>query len=556
MYILGVTGFAGSASHDAAAALVKDGRIIVAAEEERFTRSKHARGLSPVHAINFCLKEGGLRISDVDAVAHGWNVSNEGLTLYPSSGRNEWIDATFPPSLFTERRFPPVYHVQHHLAHIAAAFYTSGFSEAACLCVDGQGENEAITLAYANKDHVRIIASYDKVYSLGALYEAACKYSGLGYGVPGKLMGLAPYGIPRERMPIAFDVASGIFSLELQLTPGVSTFAEICAAYLQLFEKTCYPYKRGDQSDVLSYIHFAASVQKCLEDIMGGLVRYLKRQTGSENLVLCGGVALNCTCNGRIESSQVFENIYVPPGANDASCSFGAALEVCRVQGGFRHSLPDRLVDPRIGYEIKDDDVAKALGASGLRGEQLNEAELCERAALALYNGEVIIWCQGRAEFGPRALGGRSILASPCRRSSHMTVNQIKQRELWRPLSPSVIEERYGEFFKGGPTYPADFMLKADSVVQASVSHIPAVTHIDGSARPQAVRRTVQPKYYKLLEDFGKLSGTPILLNTSLNGQGEPIINTAAEALALYMRESRITSAAIGSFFITRAIAE
>jgi carbamoyltransferase len=553
MYVLGLTGFADTGSHDAAAALVCDGIVISAAEEERFTRKKHSWGLSPSESASYCLKQAGLQIRDLDAIAYGWNIKNEACSIRPRGGRGNWVDTMLPFSNFPETEIPPVYFIKHHLSHISGAFYLSGFQEAACMCIDGQGERESITLASARLGEIKILRSYDITCSLGAMYEAATFYCGFGYHAPGKLMGLASYGEARHELPIDFDAETGEFSIDLpNIPPSKSDFIVVREAYVNFFETHCYPFRRGIEDQSMSYIHVAASVQKVIEQVVHKLAIYLKKISRMENLVISGGVALNCTCNGYLERSGAFADVFVPPGPNDASCSIGSAMEVFRLKGKFDTSIPQRLLDARLGPSFADTEIAAAFSHYRLQPTKYDELSLCKAVARALAQGKIVLWFQGRAEFGPRALGSRSILASPCERSIHSAVNTLKGRELWRPLSPSILQERYSDYFSDRVTSPASVMLKAVPTNPERASKIPAVVHIDGSARPHAVNANVNPRYHRLLGEFEKLTTVPVILNTSLNLRGEPIVSTPDEALSLFTRTSQAAVVAIGDYVYQR----
>lgn len=549
MYVLGVMGLGGNNSHDGAAAILRDGKLLAAAEEERFVRKKHAPDLSPVEATRFCLNYAGLKLEDIDAVAYGWNPETSTVLTRPAAGRDDWADIMFPRERFPTEAIPPLYFVKHHLSHIAGAFYSSGFSDAACICVDGQGENESITLAYASGGKIEILREFDRIYSLGALYEAGAHFCGLGYGVPGKLMGLAPYGTPRHTIPLTFDEATGEMHNGLPgMEVGRCRFGAVCTAFENHFAAAMYPYKPGAADEAMSYVHVAATVQQTVESVILGMARYLRRITGSKNLVLCGGVALNCTCNGVVERSAAFENVFVPPGANDASCSIGAAYEVFRLHGYFDHVTPPQMDDARLGPAHDDDEIIAAFAERGFTPTKFTEPELCAHVAAALHGGAIALWFQGRAEFGPRALGARSILASPCRRENHYRVNRLKQREVWRPLAPSILEHRYRDFYEGGPTSPAAFMLKADRTRDDVLARVPAVLHVDLSARPQVVREAVNARYFRLIAAFEQLSGVPIVMNTSLNRRGEPIANSPRDALEVFLAAPDADLVVIGDY--------
>jgi carbamoyltransferase len=447
MNVLGLQGCDGTDSHDASAALLRDGVVVCAVEEERFCRRKHAPGRSPVESALFCLKEAGICLSDIDAIGVGWNEDNRLLSRVPAGKRDEWASRVLPKDRFGEVEIPEVFFVKHHLSHIAGAFYLSGFSRAACICVDGQGETEAITIAKASMGNIEILCTFDRCFSLGALYEAASFFCGLGYDVPGKLMGLASYGKAMHQLPLSFNEETGQFSSLLEeVKEAKANASDVCSAYVKHFESHIFPFCRGCPEQLMSYINVAASVQDLVGMVLLGLARYTARITGEAKLVLCGGVALNCTCNGLIERSKVFERVFVPPGANDAGCSIGAAMEVLRLHGAFDSTVPPPLESARLGPAFVDSEVLEAFKRGGLNPVYCEETALCNLVAEELSKGAIILWFQGRAEFGPRALGGRSVLASPSPWLNSLRVNSLKRRELWRPLAPSIVEGAFGSY--------------------------------------------------------------------------------------------------------------
>lgn len=289
VYILGVNGYPGVECHDGSAAILKDGIVLAAAEQERFSRRKHAVAEAPYGAIKFCLQKTGLSLDDISYIATGWS-ENKNLEIIPKGEKSKYSDAVFPKNIFLYTALPPIYFVKHHIAHIMSSYYQSGFSDAACLVVDGRGEFESITSAEMRGDKLHIIRQYNISCSLGAFYEAAVKYCGFGFGDAGKLMGLAPYGLNNQTMPLSFDKKSEEFSHAFKIQKKAEIGCEgLEQQYLNYFEKNNYPYKGGDKSDIMSYIHFAASAQGTIENIILDLVHILKKSVNSNNLIVSGG---------------------------------------------------------------------------------------------------------------------------------------------------------------------------------------------------------------------------------------------------------------------------
>ena len=552
--ILGIHGCVGTEGHDASAALVRDGEVIAAVEQERFSRRKHAVGESPVDAAKFCLEHAGISLSQVDALAVGWN-EHDG-EIYRNDGHPRGSDpltrSTFPDALYGEPVVPPTYMVKHHLAHIAAGYWLSGYESCACICVDGQGETDSITLARATPDRIEILRAFDRVFSLGMFYEEAASYVGLGYNVPGKLMGLASYGEPNQRRPLIFDAGSGEFVRWPEgLVPGESTTEELFRVHGENFCRNHYPFAAGVADEVMSYVNFAATVQATVDGVVLGLARHLRETTGEERLVLCGGVALNCTTNGMVDEAGLFNEVYIPSAANDASVSLGAALEVNRqiAQGNRCRQLRTAGLGPAISTR----QAAEVAQGSGLQVDEMEVNTLAERTAGDLEQGRVLAWCSGRAEFGPRALGGRSLISSPVLRASCRRINQIKGRELWRPLAGSVLAEQYGSLFSDRPSPLHRFMLKASPVRPDWQGRIPAVVHVDGTCRPQSVHRDEDGLYYEIIARFFQRSGIPLIVNTSLNEAGKPLVNSASDAVEMYVRCAEIDALIVNELYITRS---
>jgi len=543
--------------HDSACALMIDGELVAAAQEERFTRRRFDPAM-PVRAVRACLRDHGLGIQDVDHVAYYEDPVRK-------LGRQLWMGlpkmpAAGPESLFHLDAHRPLRQIEqllgytgevtcvsHHEAHAASAFYQSGFTEAALCTADAVGEWTTTSYGTAGPDGVNLFEEVDFPHSLGILYSAITSF--LGFAVNSdeyKVMGLAPYGTPRylsSLRELITDLPGGQYRLNeayfnLGGTPPMFTPAlgELLAAQPREPES-----KIGD-----FHCDLAASVQELLEEVLLAKLAYLHERTGSDQLCFAGGVALNCVANRRIREDGPFSRIFVQPAAGDAGGAIGAAAMVGhRLTGRYRRE-PLRHV--ALGPEPELDAVRGWLDAAGVTYLDFTgrSDELADRAAEWLDDGAVLGWFQGRMEFGPRALGNRSILADPRRGDMRDHINAlVKKREAFRPFAPAVVAERCAEFFD--LDVPSPFMLDTATVREPAA--LPAITHVDDSARVQTVDQRDSPRFHALLRAFGRRTGYPILLNTSFNMRGEPIVATPADALACFVR-SRLDVLVLGDVAI------
>jgi carbamoyltransferase len=576
MNILGISCF----YHDAAAALVQDGVVVAAAEEERFSRVKHDAGF-PVHAIEFCLRTAGLRAEDLDYVVFYEKpflkferILMTTLGTYPGSFRVfresmiKWLsEKLWVKGLIRKRLGVPVDRIlfsTHHLSHAASAFYCSPFREAAVLTVDGVGEWATATSGVGRDTGLEIQHELRFPHSLGLLYSVFTAF--LGFEVNEgeyKVMGMAPYGRPKfvdeVRRLIRLE-QDGSFALDMKFfeyhrSPDRAYGAAFEALFGPPREPDSHFYtadtgfpayfgrKPADYEERCRrnqhYADIAASIQRVTEDVVLGMVRGLHARTGLTRLCMAGGVALNSVANGRILRETPIEELYIHPAAGDSGGAVGAALYV------YHHVLgqPRKFVleHAYLGEQHSDGDVKQFLEDNRIRHEAFDDEErLLERVVDALQDGKVIGWSQGRFEWGPRALGNRSILADPRRADMKDIVNtKIKFREPYRPFAPSVLVGRASEFFDlPDPQrhYPARFMLMVVPVTQSKRDVIPAPTHVDGSGRLQTVHEDTNPRYHRLIETFGKATGVPVVLNTSFNLKGEPIVNTPREAFNTFTK--------------------
>jgi carbamoyltransferase len=533
--------------HDSACCLLQDGALVAAVQEERFSRTKNDKSI-PRKAFRYCLEAGGLALSDVDCIAY---YEDPGLKL----GRQLWMALT--PELPAEKRSSilarlgtqppqetirrvlgyagPIEIVDHHLSHAASSYYYSGFDEAAVLTVDGVGDWPTTTYSAAAGSRIDRFEQVDFPDSLGFFYSAITGY--LGFEVNEgeyKVMGLAPYGTPRYAGKLRELVAvtsAGQYRLSMKyfsFLTGSSMYSEELAALLGRPPRT--PESELDQfhKDV------ARSVQTVLEEILLEKVRYLHSKVPSENLCLAGGVALNVVAGSRCLAEGPFQRMFVQPAAGDAGCSVGAAA-VAHVRLTGEAPRRQRLPHVYLGPAISAGEVHRLLTASSagfldLRGR---EGVLIGHAVDRLLEGKVIGWAQGRMEFGPRALGSRSILADPRRPDMRDRINAlVKMREGFRPFAPAVLEAAALDHF--ALDHPSPFMLETCKVT--SPLDLPSITHVDGSARVQTVSRETNPRFAALLEEFYRRTGCPLLLNTSFNMRGEPIVCTAEDAILCFVR--------------------
>jgi carbamoyltransferase len=576
MNILGISCY----FHDAAAALLQDGRLVAAAEEERFSRIKHDFGF-PERAIRFCLERGNLAGADLDFVAFFEKpfikferILQTALGTVPRSQTvfRKAMTAWMLDKLWVKNRIRDAVGVdpsrilfaEHHESHAASAFFCSPFDHAAILTVDGVGEWATATTGRGQGTSLTLESEIRFPHSLGLLYSAFTAF--LGFEVNEgeyKVMGMAPYGAPRYQDKVWKLVEAGedgAFALNLDyFSFHHSAERTYTSRFEQLFgaarspetpfftERSGYPSYFGPKpanwvqlaADNQHYADIAASIQAVTEEILLRMVRHACERAQTTKLCMAGGVALNSVANGRILRETAVTDLYVQPAAGDSGAALGAALFVAHhVLGHPRRFVMDHAY---WGADLDQDRIRSTATTSGLRHVTCaDDAELIDRTVDLLTNGGVIGWAQGRFEWGPRALGNRSILADPRRTEMKDIVNtKIKFREPYRPFAPSVIEERAAEFFDlpdCSRHYAARFMLLVTPVLQHRQSRIPAVTHVDGSARLQTVVQSTNPRYHSLIQTFGEASGVPVVLNTSFNLRGEPIVNTPEEALSTFSR--------------------
>ena len=575
MIVLGLNAF----HADSAACLVRDGELVAAVEEERFLRIKHWAGY-PERAIDYCLAEGGLTIEDVDVVAINsddraafWPrlvylaANRPGLSAIRARLSARAARASIPQLLSRQfphaRCLPRVERVEHHLAHLYSAFAVSPFEEAVVASINGFGDFASAAWGVGRGGEIAVEGRVKFPHSLGIFYQALTQYLGFpAYGDEYKVMGLAPYGEPRFlsklREVLRVD-ADGGFALNpsyfrhpheavaFAWSTGSPEFADLFTPALEL---SLGPQRREDEAIDDRFRDIAASTQALYEEAFFAFLNALHRRRRLPRLALGGGCAMNSVANGKVRRQTPFVEIYVPPAPGDAGGAIGAALAAWRRSGGGRRFTMDHAF---WGPKFDDAAIARALtrleGAPSVRARARSEAELCRMVAAAIAEGEVVGWMQGRMEWGPRALGGRSILCDPRRADMKAILNAaIKKRESFRPFAPSVLAEEASQWFEADGDSP--FMSRVVPVRPSRLARVPAITHVDGSARPQTVDASVHPRFHALISAFRDLTGVPMLLNTSFN-ENEPIVRTPEEAVDCFAR-TNMDLLVLGDFVVQR----
>lgn len=542
--------------HDSACCLLQDGVLKAAAQEERFTRIKHDSSM-PFHAFKYCLESAGLSITEIDCIAYYENPEKK-LARQLWSGYDihdpEYTDRLDPHRYIREIRevlgyTGPVEIVEHHLSHAASSYYFSGFDEAAILTVDGVGEWATTTYGVGKREKIELFEQVDFPNSIGLLYSTITSY--LGFAVNSdeyKVMGLAPYGKPvyvdKIRKLITLQ-DNGQYALDMNFFdfgPGEYMFTD------QLIELFGMPPRVPESELKQFHKDVAKSLQTVLEEILLTKAKYLHRKTGLTNLCMAGGVALNCVANGKILRETPFQNLFVQPAANDAGGAVGAAAVAhVRLSGGEK---PAPLRHVFLGPEYSDDEIKNLLDATAISYTDFRHStdELLKTTALLLSQNKVIAWFQGKMEFGPRALGARSILADPRVKDMKDRINSmVKKREGFRPFAPAVLQEKMHKHF--ALETPSPYMLLTCDVI--SPIDMPAITHVDGSARVQSVDRETNPLFYRLIQEFERITNCPVLLNTSFNVRGEPIVMTPLDALLCFIN-TNLDHLVLGHFLISR----
>jgi len=584
MVILGISAF----YHDSAAVLIKDGKVLAAAEEERFTRKKHDAGF-PSQSITFCLQFCGLKLSDVDSFVFYdkplmkferlletyYSFAPRGFLSFLKAMPIWMKEKLFLKKLIrtelkkidiSDTRKLKILFPEHHLSHAASAFYPSSFSEAAIVTIDGVGEWATTTICAGNGNKIEILKQLNFPHSVGLLYSAFTYF--LGFKVNSgeyKLMGLAPYGnasgqetlkyisIIKNKLVTIYDDGSILMNLDYFSYPvGLRMVKD------DLFE-ILFDLKKRNPDEVLNIQHcnLALAIQIVTEEIVLRLVAHAKELTGKDNLCLAGGVALNCVANGKIENSGLFKNIFIQPAAGDAGGALGAALAVHHIYFEKERSSNNISYCKNyfLGPSFTNDEIEAAIKKYNAVAERTDSFDLlCKKIANDINDGKAVGWFQGRAEFGPRALGNRSIIADPRNKKMQATLNlKIKFRESFRPFAPAILEEYAADYFEMKSVSPYMLLvqpikkefrnslpenynkLEITEKLNVTRSQFPAITHVDFSARIQTVQKDATPQFYQLIKAFKDLTGCPMLINTSFNVRGKPIVNTPEEAYLCFM---------------------
>lgn len=593
MRILGISAF----YHDSAAALVRDGEVVAAAQEERFSRKKHDPRF-PRNAIKYCLDEGGVSLDDVDFIVFydkpflKFERLLETYMSFAPRGFQSFRKAI--PVWLKEKLFQKkllcdelkecgasagvekrLLFAEHHLSHAASAFFPSPFEEAAVLTMDGVGEWATTSFGMGRGNDLEILREIHFPHSLGLLYSAFTYYTGFKVNSGEyKLMGLAPYGEPRYTQLILDKLIDlkpdGSFRLDL-------SYFNYCTGLTMTNEKFHglfgLPPRQSDEPLTQQHMDIAASIQKATEEAVLGLTRFIAAETGAKNLCLAGGVALNCVANGKILRDSKFENIWIQPAAGDAGGAFGAALAgyyLFKNQSRRVNGSQDSMNGAFLGPSFSQEEIETRLKAEGARFEVRDDAALVNDSAEALAQGKAVGWFQGRMEFGPRSLGGRSILGDARSTTMQSVLNlKVKYRESFRPFAPSVLREDVSDWFEIESDSP--YMLLVADVVKSRRremtqeesalfgidklniprSEVPAITHIDYSARVQTVHKETNPLYHELISAFKAKTGCPVIVNTSFNVRGEPIVCTPEDAFHCFMG-TEIEVLAIGNCLLKK----
>ena len=575
--ILGLSAF----YHDSAAAMVRDGKILAAAQEERFSRKKHDSNY-PFHAVEFVLKETKLKLSEVDYVVFYEKpflkferLLETYLAFAPKGFKSFsmsmpiWLrEKLFQKKiLFDELKkhdenfndINKIYFSEHHFSHAASAFYPSPFKNAAVLTLDGVGEWATTTVAKGEGRNLEILKEIHFPHSIGMLYSAFTYYTGFKVNsAEYKVMGLAPYGEPKFKNLILDKLIDlkddGTFRLNMEYFDYATGLKMINDKFSDLFGQ----HARNSQKEMLTQFHMniSSSIQSITEEIVLRLAKSIAKEHGGKNLCMAGGVALNCVANGKILKEKIFEKIWIQPAAGDAGGALGAALALWHKELNKERFYPlkDEMQGSYLGPSFSDNEIERSLTNLGARYEKLPEDNLLEITAQELSKEKTIGWFQGRMEFGPRALGARSIIADPRSDKMQKILNlKVKFRESFRPFAPSIIRDDLSKWFELNCDSPymllvadvnksirrdmTDEEKKLFGIEKLNIkrSDIPAVTHVDYSARIQTVHKETNPKYYKLLQNFKKITNCPIILNTSFNVRGEPIVCSIEDAYKCFM---------------------
>ena len=526
MKILGINGWT-DRGHYGGASFLEDGKLKFAIEEERLVGIRHAYDLIPHESIKMICEKEKISIDDIDEIAIGWDYPN----LWKMFGAKFISKEEMSKALFgTKKHANKIMYVEHHDAHACSAFYPSGFEKAIVLVIDGQGEYIATSVFLGDRKKNKLIKLYETPISLGYFYAAVTEHIGFFSGQEGKTMGLASYGKPvytnQLRKMISADKNGKINCIFSVAKKGKDEEEETIAVWRNLLEKII-PSREGKineiTTDIIPYANLAASAQKVLEEILIKIVKYNCKKYNVQNIAISGGVGLNCAASGILSELTCVDQIFTQPAANDGGISLGAAIAAA-VQ---KNENVNFEMIPYQGNEFTEEEVLQFLrtGNYDYRKATNFQKEIADLIA----NGKIVSVFQGRLEFGPRALGNRSILADPRKKEMLLKLNTLKGREVWRPLAPAILFDHQTEFFSSKQFSP--YMTINSRVLEEVRNNLEAVTHVDGTARIQSVSKKYNPSFYSIIEEFYKITGVPVVINTSFNIKGEPIVATPKKAM-------------------------
>lgn len=526
MKILGINGWT-ERGHDGGASFLEDGKLKFAIEEERLVGIRHAYDLIPHESIKMICEKEKISIDDIDEIAIGWDYPN----LWKMFGAKFISKEEMSKALFgTKKHANKIMYVEHHYAHACSAFYPSGFEKAIVLVIDGQGEYIATSVFLGDRKKNKLIKLYETPISLGYFYAAVTEHIGFFSGQEGKTMGLASYGKPvytnQLRKMISADKNGKINCIFSVAKKGKDEEEETIAVWRNLLEKII-PSREGKineiTTDIIPYANLAASAQKVLEEILIKIVKYNCKKYNVQNIAISGGVGLNCAASGILSELTCVDQIFTQPAANDGGISLGAAIAAA-VQ---KNENVNFEMIPYQGNEFTEEEVLQFLRTGNYDYRKATNFQ--KEIANLIANGKIVSVFQGRLEFGPRALGNRSILADPRKKEMLLKLNTLKGREVWRPLAPAILFDHQTEFFSSKQFSP--YMTINSRVLEEVRNNLEAVTHVDGTARIQSVSKKYNPSFYSIIEEFYKITGVPVVINTSFNIKGEPIVDTPKKAM-------------------------
>jgi carbamoyltransferase len=564
------------------AALIAGGKLVAWAEEERFNRIKTAPNDFPFKAARFCLEQAGLNLDQIDCIAYGWDSTRYALevpmfyeeqyTKYHDTQAYNKLQQSYRLNLYhpdriaqtlrlglrqlsPTNRIPPIKYYSHHLSHVASAFYASGFMEANVLSIDGSGEEICTMLAKADAQGIEVLETWKLPHSLGGVYATFTEFLGFTpYMDEGKVTGLASYGAYKQELQdkldkvLSFDEKTGNYAVNPYMRfIGDHNFGRrFTDEFVALFGE---PRSKAVSALAAPYPDLAFAVQWRLEQTVMAMVRGLHERTGLTNVCLAGGVAMNCAMNGKIAQMDCVKKLFIQPASTDTGVSLGAALLAARENGD---DVAFTMNHVHYGPSYTDEQIERVLQTAKLRYRK--SANVAAETAQMLADGKVVGWVQGAMEVGARSLGGRSILANPMLKDMKDKLNlEVKHREDWRPFCPSVKAESYERFFQSDvEAYNPQCMIAALPVVESERGHIPSCVHVDGTARVQRVTKDVHPLFWNVLDEFEQRTGYGILINTSFNVQGEPMVRTPEDALRCYF-STGLDALVMGSFILEKA---